>query len=137
MPLTEDEIHKISTATAEGIAAKMPDVSTARPTDRYRPTIQFLSGLLAAELALMVGLFAALEPDGTAADAINTLVTRSLMLVLVASIVTTGVMAWAQYGRATAGNDDVPGRWMLCVPCGAAVLVMGLITWQAWALADL
>lgn len=147
MPVSESPLDKFKA----GLAAALLDTAAGimrdhlpraaggtpqRPTDRFRPLMHFLSGLLAASLALIIALFSAfLTAETATALRINGLVAASLAAVLGSSVVTTISITAAQWLKSESDGRHGPPAWLFALPCAVAVAAMAFIGLAAWQVA--
>lgn len=75
--------------------------------DPFRPLLQFLAGLLAFCLTLIVALFAALNPDkGYAINALISWVLIGISITAVAGTIAIGLLQWAKSCKASLKPDQ-------------------------------
>jgi hypothetical protein len=98
----------------------------AKKLDPYRPALQFLAGLLAFCLALIVALFAALGADkGHAINALVSWVLAGISITAVAGTMASGLLQWAKSSSPDKmGRGSIAGVILAVVTvlCGAATV---------------
>lgn len=146
MALSDEEQSKIAAAVATAVVRDLkatasnvvvavertaPAAPEPKKLDPYRPALQFLTGLLAFCLALIVALFAALGADK--GHAINALVSQVLMAMAITAVVGTVAIGLMQLAK-TLSPDKL--NWLggfsavvalVAVVCGGRAVVQ-LIT---------
>jgi hypothetical protein len=96
--------------------------------DPYRPVLQFLAGLLAFCLTLIVALIAALNPDNDhATNALISLVLIGIAVTAALATIAIGLLQWARSRKAAGENKGKALTWLGGIGAGLAVQ-LGIVT---------